>query len=203
MNYSAFEEYEALILDMDGTLIDSGQLHEKAWLSALDHFNIPVDRNLMRSLAGVPTRETIKTLVQHFNISSPPQPEQVQTYKDQQVKLHLFDYIKATALEGLVKHFYGQKPMAVGTGANTQSAHALLQACDLLPYFDFVVGADQVEAYKPAPDTFLRCAALLGTEPESCVVFEDSALGLEAAKRAGMHAIDVEKQLGIVNDYFL
>ncbi len=51
---------------MDGTLVDSGKLHELAWSQPLTHFGIPVDRPLIRSLAGVPTKETIEILIKTF-----------------------------------------------------------------------------------------------------------------------------------------
>jgi len=78
-----------------------------------------------------------------------------------------------------------------------------LQLCGLDQYINFVVGADQVENPKPAPDTFLRCAQLMQVDPQRCVVFEDAQMGLLAAKRAGMEAIDVLQVLQIENDYFL
>ena len=65
------------------------------------------------------------------------------------------------------------------------------------------MGADQVANPKPAPDTFLRCAELLGVDARQCVVFEDSQLGLEAAARAGMVGIDVLLIHQISNDYYL
>lgn len=203
MNFDTYEQYDALILDMDGTLIDSGQLHEKAWISALEQHGIPVDRALMRSFAGVPTRKTIAKLIELFELDIDATPAEIHHFKDQQVKAHLFDYIKPTALADLVRHFHGKKPVAVGTGALTSSADLLLKACKLDGLVDHVVGADQVEAHKPAPDTFLRCAKLMGVAPNRCVVFEDAALGLEAADRAGMDKVDVDAELGIVNDYFL
>ncbi|MDG6692768.1 HAD-IA family hydrolase, partial [Staphylococcus aureus] len=58
-------------------------------------------------------------------------------------------------------------------------------------YFTAVVAADHVQHHKPAPDTFLRCATLMGVAPEKCVVFEDADFGLEAARLAGMDAVDV------------
>ena len=51
-----YEHYAALIFDMDGTLVDSGQLHEFSWTATLAKYNIPIDGPLMRTLAGVPTR---------------------------------------------------------------------------------------------------------------------------------------------------
>ena len=55
-----YDHYEALIFDMDGTLVDSGQLHEFAWTTTLENYGIPIDRLFMRSLAGVPTKGTIE-----------------------------------------------------------------------------------------------------------------------------------------------
>ncbi|HAT1616567.1 TPA: HAD-IA family hydrolase, partial [Raoultella ornithinolytica] len=53
------------------------------------------------------------------------------------------------------------------------------------------IAADHVQNHKPAPDTFLLCAERMGVAPERCVVFEDADFGLQAAKRAGMDAVDV------------
>ena len=78
----------------------------------------------------------------------------------------------------------------------------VLKLCGLHQKFNVVVGADQVQNPKPAPDTFLRCAELLGVQPDQCVVFEDSPLGLQAAHRAGMTGIDVLLVHQIKNDYF-
>lgn len=202
-NWDMYEKYDALILDMDGTLIDSGKLHEQAWIAALNEYGIPIDRPLMRSLAGVPTKETVERLLTHFNIDINASACAVQALKERQVEEKLFEFIKPTALAGLVKYYHGKKPMAVGTGADSESAERLLEACGLTNFIDCVVGADQVAAHKPAPDTFLKCATQLRVEPARCVVFEDSPLGIEAALSAGMSPVNVEEDLGIINDYFL
>lgn len=93
--------------------------------------------------------------------------------------------------------------MAVGTGAGTAEARRILEHCGILSLFDIVIGADQVSHPKPAPDTFLACAAHMGCEPGDCVVFEDADLGLEAARAAGMTAVDVRTEFQFINDYFL
>lgn len=67
--------------------------------------------------------------------------------------------------------------MAVGTGAYTEEAIQILTLCGLLELVDHVVGADQVDSPKPAPDTFLRCAELMGIAPARCIVFEDARRG--------------------------
>jgi HAD superfamily hydrolase (TIGR01509 family) len=62
-------------------------------------------------------------------------------------------------------------------------------------FFDAVVSSEDVQHGKPAPDTFLEAARRLKVEPAACIVFEDSNLGLEAAKRAGMVGVDIRPWL--------
>lgn len=198
-----YDHYDALIFDMDGTIVDSGQLHEVAWISTFNAFGIPLDRPLMRSLAGVSTKRTLEFLIDHFGLALHDQIEAMNAHKDRVVAEEMHKHVKATSLKAIIETYHGKKPMAVGTGAQTDEAHIILEMCGLRHFFDAVVGADQVINPKPAPDTFARCAALLGVDPTRCVVFEDSPLGLEAAASAGMQGVDVLKSHHIENDYFL
>lgn len=198
-----YDSYEALIFDMDGTLVDSGQLHEFAWTATLEKYGIPIDRALMRSLAGVPTKGTIEILLEKFNLRVEASLDDMNDFKEAWVHENMHRFVKPTALQEVAKKYFGKKPMAVGTGAYTQEAKTILGLCGLDQYVSAVVGADQVKNPKPAPDTFLLCAEMLGVDPTQCVVFEDSKLGLQAAASAGMAGIDVLLVHNIENDYFL
>ena len=198
-----YDHFDALIFDMDGTLVDSGQLHEVAWTETLNRFAIPIDRPYMRSLAGVPTKGTLELLIEKFNCEFSATTIEMNEFKEAFVREHMHKYVKPTALLDIVKKYHGKKPMAVGTGAYTAEAETILRWCGLDQYIDAVVGADQVSNPKPAPDTFLRCAELMNADPKRCVVFEDAQMGLLAARNAGMEAIDVLAVLQIENDYFL
>lgn len=198
-----YDNYEALIFDMDGTLVDSGQLHEFGWSETLNKYGIPIDRKLMRSLAGVPTKGTIDILLEKFNLSVEASLDEMNDFKEAWVHDNMHRFVKPTALIEVAKKYHGIKPMAIGTGAYTAEARKILQLCGLDKYISAVVGADQVKHPKPAPDTFLRCAELLKVDPKKCVVFEDSKLGLQAAASAGMAGIDVLLVHSIENDYFL
>ena len=85
--------------------------------------------------------------------------------------------------------------MSVGTGADAYRARLMLESTGLIGLFDHIVSAEDVVNHKPHPDTFLRCAELMGVEPSECQVFEDGDPGLEAARRAGMVATDVRPLL--------
>ncbi len=198
-----YDSFAALIFDMDGTLVDSGQLHEIAWIETLNQYSIPIDRALMRSLAGVPTLGTIEILLQKFQVRTAAPVAEIHRFKQKRVQDKVASLVRPTALLDIVRRYHGEKPMAVGTGAQTAEALHILELCGLDQYIQTVVGADQVANPKPAPDTFLRCAELLGTPPQDCVVFEDAKLGMQAAVSAGMTVVDVQAELQIHNDYFL
>ncbi|WP_049721030.1 HAD-IA family hydrolase [Gilvimarinus polysaccharolyticus] len=198
-----YDQYQAIIFDMDGTLIDSGQLHEVAWIETLNKFSIPIDRPFMRSLAGVPTKGTVEILLKQFDCLTMASVDAISDFKEVIVRDKVNQYVKPTALVQLAEHYYGKKPMCIGTGSGTDEAKSIIEQCQISYLIDHVVGADLVSAPKPAPDTFLLCAELMDVAPEHCVVFEDAKLGFEAARHAGMAVVDVLDVFGIENDYFL
>ncbi|MEX0623100.1 HAD family hydrolase [Saccharospirillum sp.] len=195
--------FRGLVFDMDGTLVESGPLHEIAWRETLSKYNLPIDARLMHSLAGVPTKETLLRVAAETGLPLSAPVEEMNAFKEALVADMAPRYVKATRLADLARQHYGSLPMAVGTGAYTAEAREILKHCGILSLFDIVVGADQVAHPKPAADTFLACARHLGCLPEECVVFEDADLGLEAARAAGMTAVDVRTEFQFINDYFL
>ena len=91
----------------------------------------------------------------------------------------------------MVRHYYQQKPIALGSGSNRQMIDMLMQKLDIKHYFNAIVSADDVKEHKPHPETFLRCAELAKAEPSRCIVFEDADLGVKAGLSAGMDVFDV------------
>jgi phosphoglycolate phosphatase-like HAD superfamily hydrolase len=104
-----YDDYAALIFDMDGTLVDSGQLHEFSWRATLQRYGIPIDGPLMRSLAGVPTRETLELLVKKFHCPAPCSVEEMNAFKEQCVRDSLHRFVQPTALIDVVKKYHRRK----------------------------------------------------------------------------------------------
>lgn len=184
-----YDQYQGLIFDMDGTLLNTEPSHFRAWQQTLAKYDLSYDKQAMIALNGTPTWKMAKFILD--NNQSDIDPHALAAEKMALVEQFLFDETKVLPLIEVVKSYHGRRPMAVGTGSIHRITDALLTHLGLRHYFDAIVCADDVDNHKPAPDTFLRCAKLINVAPEKCVVFEDADFGLEAAKRAGMDVVDV------------
>jgi HAD superfamily hydrolase (TIGR01509 family) len=91
----------------------------------------------------------------------------------------------------IARAWHGRVPMAVASNGRRENVEATLAVTKLLPLFDFIVAAEDVERGKPEPDVFLEAARRMQVEPGQCVAFEDSNEGLDAARRAGMRTVDI------------
>ncbi len=188
----AYQQYSAWIFDLDGTLSNTLQAHDLAWQHALTSFSIPFTAERMRQLGGVPIPDTVEILAQEAAMKV--DVSAVVKVRDTRFYELLPTTLTPTPLvAGVVLPFLGEKLMAVGTGCYTDMARRILAGISLDHYLPVVIGADQVENPKPAPDTFLLAAKKLGVKPEHCLVFEDADAGLVAADAAGMAAVDVRK----------
>ncbi len=184
-----YERYAGLIFDMDGTILDTEPTHRKAWREVLGHYGLQYDIQAMIALNGSPTWRIAQAIIELNQADL--DPHALAREKTEAVRSMLLDSVEPLPLVDVVKSWHGRRPMAVGTGSESAIAEALLAHLGLRHYFDAVVAADHVKHHKPAPDTFLLCAQRMGVQPTQCVVFEDADFGIQAARAAGMDAMDV------------
>ena len=191
MQYDIKPGIKGLIFDLDGTLADTMPFHFKSWNIACSKYGVGIERAFLRKYTGAPGWIIAGEIIKKFNLDGIVTSDQLlsekycEFYKDQ----HLVKPINPVV--EIAKKYYGLLPMSVGTGGHREAVERTLAVTDLSNFFEIVVTANDVENFKPHPETFLKCAEQMKISPEFIEVFEDGELGLEAARAAGMIATDV------------
>lgn len=181
--------FAAYLFDCDGTIADSMPLHFIAWTKALGEWGCPFDEELFYVWGGKPPVEIIATLNQMHGLQMPV--ETVAAHKEH----YYFELLpQLKPVPEVLEHIhaqYGRIPFAVVSGSNRESIIKTLTAIHLLDRFPILVGSEDYQHSKPAPDAFLVGAARIGVDPKDCLVFEDTEMGIQAATAAGMASVRV------------
>jgi HAD superfamily hydrolase (TIGR01509 family) len=190
---------EAVIFDLDGVLVWSVPMHWRAFEKTFAAEGKPFSLDdYMRLGIGASRDEVIQRVLGELPA---PKLEQLMAEKEQHVRRYLqepgidpipgaLDFVRAVRVQSL--------KTAVASASRTP--RLVLDSIGACPLFDAIVGRDQVARSKPYPDLFLAAAETLRVSPAHCLVIEDSAVGVDAARAAGMRVIaitttDVEKNL--------
>jgi HAD superfamily hydrolase (TIGR01509 family) len=186
-------DFRAYLFDCDGTIADSMPLHYIAWTKALAEWNCPFDEELFYAWGGKPPVEIIGTLNRMRGLSMP-----VATVAEHKEHYYYDQLPTLQPVPEVVEHIdamRGKIPYAVVSGSTRESIRKTLTAVHLLDHFPVLVGSEDYQRSKPAPDCFLMGAARLGVAAKDCLVFEDTAMGIEAATAAGMASVRVPSPL--------
>lgn len=192
--------FRAYLFDCDGTVADSMPLHYIAWQKALGEWNCPFDEELFYAWGGKPPVEIIATLNQMHGLNM---PVEATAERKENYYFELLPTLKPVpeVLEQIDAQ-YGELPFAVVSGSSRESVIKTLTTINLLDRFAVLVGSEDYENSKPAPDAFLVAASRLNVSPQDCLVFEDTTLGIQAASAAGMASVRVpsplERRMGTV-----
>ena len=180
--------FDAILFDLDGTLIDTESLAVASGVEAFANSGFPIDAAFMHRLIGKDHVASAAIIRAHL-------PDLDLEDFDQHWR-RLFNEKVARGLplkpgaEALLEQL-AHLPRGLVTSSRRDEAHRKLGIAGLAQYFDIVVSYDDVTAPKPAPDPYLLAARMLGVTPERCLVFEDSEVGAEAAHRAGCRVVQV------------
>ena len=190
LDNDVINQYDGLIFDMDGTVIDTMPSHAKAWEMVGQHFGYPFNGNLLYEMGGAPVK-TIALEMMKRHAMPLDQLNNVIELKREYGKELIMKHAALLPAANVVRSFYAKKPLALGTGSHRAMTEILLDKFDFEKYFSAIVTAEDIQNHKPAPDTFLHCAELIKVKPQRCLVFEDGDLGIQAGLRAGMDVFDV------------
>ena len=178
-----------IIFDCDGTLADTMPLHWLAWQTISKRYGLHFPEDRFYSLGGVPTREILKMLAEEQGVTL---DHLKAAHEKENAYLPLMSQVEPIhAIVDIAREHYGRIPLAVASGGTQPIILQVLEHLKIRHYFDAVVTSEQVKNQKPAPDIFLEAARRIGIEPQLCRGYEDTDLGMQAIRAAGMDAVDV------------
>ena len=203
--------YKAFIFDFDGVLVDTTDIQVRSVVRALGRYGFdirhPSDLDIVHST--ITTKAKLVKFCDKGYISM----DQVEGIYEEKKKIanelmlqmnpqHYFD--KREMLEYLKED---GKKVAIVTNANGESTKMLLQHLDFMKYLDVLITNSDVINPKPHPEPYIRALmklARIGTDLEDCIIFEDSAVGLESARATGASVYEVKRwqdvNFGLVAD---
>lgn len=164
-------------------------LHYIAWRQVLDEWGCDFPEDLFYAWGGRPVVDIIATLNERQSLAMP-----IETIAQRRECLYRELLPELTAVPEVVEHIdnaYQKLPFAVVSGSTRESVTVSLKVLGLFEKFDVMVCASDYTRAKPDPEAFLLAAQLLNVPPQSCLVFEDTDLGIQAATAAGMASVRV------------
>lgn len=180
----------AVLWDMDGVLVDSGDFHYVAWQETFDELQVPFDREAFRKTFGMNNAGILEQIM-----GRKPSSEEVSQISEKK-ESRFRDSVKGRVelLPGVktwLEQFRAWEiKQAITSSAPPENIEFLVAELRIKEYFDEIVSGFDLPG-KPHPDVFLKAAAALRVDPENCIVIEDAVTGVEGAKRAGMKCIAV------------
>jgi beta-phosphoglucomutase-like phosphatase (HAD superfamily) len=191
MKYDIKPGVKGLIFDLDGTLADTMPFHFDGWNKACLKYGAEIDPSFLRLHTGSPGWIIASEIIKKCGLEGTVTIDQIVEEKLRQFYIVQSNVKAIKPVADIARKYFGKLPMSVGTGGHREAVIRTLEITELLEYFDIIVTANDVDNFKPHPETFLKCAELMNVEPAHIEVFEDGELGLKAAEMAGMIATDV------------
>ena len=180
---------KGLVFDCDGTLADTMPMHWHAWQMITQRHNLHFPEDRFYSLGGVPSRDILKMLSEE---QGRPLDHIAVAHEKENAYLPLMSQVGPIhEVVEIAKANFGKIPMAVASGGTQPIIIDVLEHLKIRHLFNAVVTSEMVKNQQPAPDIFLEAARRIGVEPQFCRGYEDTDLGMQAIRSAGMDAVDV------------
>jgi beta-phosphoglucomutase family hydrolase len=187
---------KGIIFDCDGTLADTMPLHWVAWKMIAEKHKLHFPEERFYALGGVPSRDILKMLAEEQGMSI---DHVAVSLEKEDAYLPLLPQVQPIhEVVEVARANFGKIPMAVASGGVKPIITQVLEHLGIRQFFDAIVTSEDVTRQKPAPDIFLEAARRIGVEPQFCRAYEDTDLGMQAIRAAGMDAVDVRPLRGLI-----
>lgn len=191
----------AVIFDLDGTLVDSMWMWHDIDVEYLGRFGIEIPENLHEEIEGISVTQTAQYFKERFQIEDSIE-DIINDWDDMAFHKYQFDVPLKEGVQEFLEYLYEHHiPCAIATSNSKSLTEVVLETHSVADYFQEIITGEDVHNGKPAPDIYLECADRLGVSPAECLVFEDIPHGITAALDAGMNVCAVEDEYSIENTY--
>jgi len=178
------------IFDLDGVLTDTAEYHYRGWKRLADEEGFAFTREDNEHLRGISRRQSLMLILKGRSFPEAKLLEMM----DRKNKYYL-EFIHDVGPKDLLPgarellEEIGKAGLKSALGSASRNARDVIQRLGIADLFDAISDGNSVERQKPAPDLFLHAARQLGLHPEECVVVEDAAAGIEAARAGGFYSV--------------
>lgn len=184
--------FQAVLFDMDGVVVDNLPYHVDAWLLFCERKNIPLTREIFyRELNGMNSKDTFEWFYKRE--MSRAEVEVLEEEKELIYREFYREHIKpAPGLLTFLKDLRNQGiKTALATSAGQGNIDFIVDGLGIRDQFDAIIGGAEVRKGKPDPEIYLKAAELVGIEPSACWVIEDSLQGIASGQSAGMRVVGI------------
>jgi beta-phosphoglucomutase len=185
---------KGFIFDLDGVIVDTAKYHFLAWKKLANDLGIDFTEEENEQLKGVSRVRSLQKILTWGNKSLSSQEFESLMAKKNEDYLSYIDKMDDSEVLPDVHRVLSalkMKEQPIALGSASKNAKSILEKVNLLDDFDAIVDGNDVARAKPDPEVFVTAAEKLNVAPETCVVFEDSVAGIEAANIAGMTSIGI------------
>jgi beta-phosphoglucomutase len=185
---------KGFIFDLDGVLVSTEHNHFLAWQKTANLLGIDFSEEENENLKGVSRIDSLKYILNLGNVVlGDKEFNNLLDFKNESYLNSIQDLTQQNCLTGVVETLSKAKAKGIklAVGSSSKNAKRILKLIQIEDYFDTIIDGSMVENLKPSPEVFLKAASILGLDPSECLVFEDAASGIQAAKAGGFTAIGI------------
>lgn len=192
----ALDRFDALLFDLDGTLVDTMPLHGRAYSDVFARRGHHFTMADYTANVGPPARIAVPAFAAAAGMGDIDESLVNMLHREKKTRFkEILSDQQAPTLPAskLLLRYHGIKKLALVSSGNRDGVQAILETMGWRNYFDTVISGDDCTNGKPHPDPYLIAARAMNVAPDLSMVFEDTSSGIEAARAAGMSVIDVTK----------
>ncbi len=179
----------AVIFDMDGVIVDSEPLHIEAEKQILRKYGVEISTDELRTYTGTTAEFEFTDLIRKYRLNTTVD----RLFREKETILFRLLEEQTKPIKGVVRLIKSLKrhglKLAIASSGHRKLVHYFLKRLRIANHFDSVICAEDITRSKPDPEIFFKAAKSLGLDPAECTVIEDSTLGVEAAKSAGIKCL--------------